>query len=282
MKQKLKLLIFLLLILSPFISAQAEENKTVLIAILAKNKAHVLEKYLQCIEQLDYDKKLITIYINTNNNQDRTEEILYDWACQNQEEYASIDFESHHINDVEITKPHEWTIDRFKVLAKIRNKSLSKAKEYGCDYYFVIDCDNFLEPCTLKTLVNKDKPIIAPMLWSIPEKQDPYSNYFCAINDNGYYAYHPDYAEILFRRVIGTFEVPVVHCTYLIKTEYIDLLSYIDGSEDFEFVIFSRTARNNGIEQFICNEEYFGTLLHFYNDVTLEEETQRFQNIQWN
>ncbi|NGX27195.1 MAG: hypothetical protein K940chlam6_01128 [Chlamydiae bacterium] len=256
-----------------FLSACSQENeKTVLFSILARNKAHVLPRYLKCIEKIDYDKKAITLYINTNNNEDATEEILKEWVAANREKYREIIFDSHTIEDLQRTNPHEWTVQRFKTLGAIRNKSMQIAQEKECNYYFVVDCDNFIAPSTLKTLMSKDKPIVAPMLWAIPENQDPYSNFFCAITENGYYKEHPEYWLILHRIQEGTYKVPVVHCTYLIQSQYLDQLSYIDDSNDYEFIVFSRMAREKGIDQYICNEENFGVLVHFYKDLDLSQE----------
>src|SRR5262249_46369082 len=36
-----------------------EDNKTVLLDILARNKGHVLERFLKCIDNQEYNKKLI-------------------------------------------------------------------------------------------------------------------------------------------------------------------------------------------------------------------------------
>jgi len=256
-------------------TSQEPKQKSVLIAILARNKAHVLSDYLTCIERLDYDKKAITLYINSNNNEDATETLLSEWSNKWKGCYSKIILDFHSVENLASTDPHEWTPQRFKVLGMIRNKSMQMALQEGCDFYFVVDCDNFLVPCTLKELVQKDKPIVAPMLVSVPEKGDPYSNYFCAVNEWGYYQDHPNYRKILRREMVGAFEVPVVHCTYLIKKEYINSLTYVDGSEDFEFVIFSKSARKNQVSQYICNEKSFGTLLHFFNDVSMEEEKAR-------
>lgn len=262
---------------------QEAQQKTVLLAILAKNKAHTLPDYLKCIENLDYDKKSIVVYIRTNNNSDYTKEILQNWVNKNKELYKKIEFDSTDFSrstPAHETNPHDWTTARFKRLAKIRNISMKKAKENKTDYYFVVDCDNFITPNTLKTLISKNKPIIAPMLRAIPEPDDDYSNFFCKIDEIGYYLQHPDYFAILSYNKRGTFEVPVVHCTYLIDSKYIDRLNYFDGSAHHEFVIFSRIARKNQIGQFICNEENFGTLLHFFNDkLSLDEEINKFYSI---
>jgi hypothetical protein len=252
---------------------------TVLLSILARNKAHTLPTYLNCIDHLEYDKKKISVYINTNNNADNTEAILKNWMQEHQKEYASIEIETHTVDDLESSRPHDWNPKRFNTLALIRNKSMQKALEKKTDFYFVVDCDNFIAPYTLSYLVSKNKPIIAPLLEAIPEPCDPYSNYFCAVSGNGYYENHPDYLEILSKRKKGTFEVPVVHCTYLIQHTVLPLLNYIDGTEDYEFVIFSREARKNQIPQFICNELPFGSLLHFKTDLSFEEEKARFEEV---
>ncbi len=282
--QRCFLSLVLALVIFPFsleaiTKESTEEPKNVLLAILARNKAHTLPPFLQCIENLDYPKDHICIYINTNNNSDNTKEILDQWRHKNQQLYRLIlvdDAEHPALSD---TKPHEWTPDRFSVLGKIRNLSLQRTLQCNCDYYFTADCDNFIAPCTLKTLISKDKPIVAPMLMGLPKYRDPFCNFFTACDPYGYYEYTPDYSKILDRQKIGTFRVPVVHQTYLIKKEYIDDLNYLDESPYHEFVVFSRIAREKGIDQYICNEELFGTFLHYPDTYSLEDEKEAFEDI---
>lgn len=274
---------FLLILLLPLLCYGGEliqqkeakkNNKTVFLAILARNKAHVLPKFLHTIDSLDYDKRLITIYINTNNNIDNTKRILKKWAANNLNKYRSIIFESHNVTANLNHLPHDWTKEKFSVLAKIRNKSLALAKEHNCDYYFVVDCDNFIKPETLSYLINKEKPIIAPMLRALPDQNDIYSNFFAAVNRWGYCKSSPKYHDIVRKKEIGTFKVPVVHCTYLIDCKYIDKLSYEDKTSNYEFVIFSRSARKHRVDQYICNERDFGTLIHMPEETLLEEEVK--------
>lgn len=239
---------------------------------MARNKAHVLADYLTCIENLEYDKQALAIYINTNNNDDNTREILDEWTKKNKRLYRNIIMDAHNIQNLIPTKPHVWTPQRFKVLGTIRNKSLQIAHMLACDYYFVVDCDNFITPCTLRSLIRKDKPIIAPMLRAVPHPGDTYSNFVCAVNEDGYEKRHPDYIKILRREKVGTFLVPIVHCTYLIKTEFLNLLGYTDETHHHEFIVFSRLARKNGVRQYICNEKKFGVLLHHPGKLSLAEE----------
>lgn len=263
---------------SSFVTSQetALQDKKIFLAILARNKAHVLPRYLKTIENLDYDKKLITVYINTNNNKDGTDQILKDWAVKNENRYNAVIFENHDVKQLEAitTNPHEWKPQKLKTLAKIRTRSLQKAKELGSDFYFVVDCDNFIVPETLKILVSKDKPIIAPLLFSVPEPKDEYCNYFYDITENGYFKDHPNYYKILYRSMVGTFKVPLVHCTYLVKMEHADKLSYLNNSDELEFIIFARSARESGVDQYICNEIEFGNQIHYNSNLTLAEESQ--------
>ena len=259
-------------------ASEEGDDQKVLLAILVRNKAHLLPYFLRCIENLDYNKKNLSLYINTNNNKDETQEILLDWLKSHENLYRSVCYEKTDYV-IDASTPHEWTNERLKTLAKIRNRSLQKTKETGSDFYFVVDCNNFIAPFTLKELIRQNKPMIAPMLRSIPEPGDAASNFFCAVDDNGYYRDSPDYLKILRREKVGTFKVPVVHCTYLIKAECLDKLDYYSENGEYEFIVFSRRAREQGVDQYICNEKEFGTNVNFHTKLTLEQEKERLQSL---
>jgi hypothetical protein len=259
-------------------------KKTVLLAILARNKGHALNKYLDCIDRLNYDKDKITIYANTNNNTDNTKEILTQWIDEHRKEYANIIFESDDRNELaqDNTLPHGWNKLRCSVLGKIRNRSLKIALEQNCDYYFVVDCDNFLtNPYTLRELVAEEKPIIAPMLRCFPYNIY-YSNYWCNTDVNGYYASHPNYQNILNYKNISCYEVPVVHCTYLIDSSVIPLLSYTEdvptAGNYFEFAVFSRSAIKNNVKQYIYNKTFNGYIYLPKDTSSLENEVKELGN----
>ena len=132
----------------------------VLLAILAKQKEAVLPFYLECIEALDYPKGSIHLYIRTNNNTDRTAEILGDWVSRVRDSYAGVEMDKSDVEaPVEQFGVHEWNATRFGVLAHIRNVSLAATQRFGCDYYFVVDVDNFLRPHTLRELIALGLPI---------------------------------------------------------------------------------------------------------------------------
>jgi glycosyltransferase involved in cell wall biosynthesis/GR25 family glycosyltransferase involved in LPS biosynthesis len=230
----------------------------VLVAILAKQKEPALPLYLDCIEALDYPKSSIVLYIRTNNNTDKSEQILRDWVAKVGHLYHSVEFDASNVTEkVEQFREHEWNATRFSVLGRIRNLSMRRAIELECEYYFVADVDNFIRPATLRELVALDLPIAAPFLRAIAPGQY-YSNLHAEIDANGYYQNGDQYNWILNRHIRGVVEVPVVHCTYLVRTDIIPQLTYEDGTGRHEYVVFSDSARKASIPQYFDNRQIYG------------------------
>ncbi len=230
----------------------------VLVAILAKQKEAVLPLYLQCIEDLDYPKSEIVLYIRTNNNTDNTEAVLRDWVAKVGHLYAGVDFDAADVAvPVQNFGVHEWNAARFAVLGEIRNASLRRTAERGCAFYFVSDVDNFVRPETLRELVALDLPIASPFLRSLARERF-YSNYHAEVDQNGYYEEVDQYHWILKRHMRGVIEVPVVHCTYLVRADVVPELTYTDGTTRHEYVIFSDSARRAAIPQYIDNRQVYG------------------------
>ncbi|MDF3218597.1 MULTISPECIES: glycosyltransferase family 25 protein [Mesorhizobium] len=230
----------------------------ILIAILAKQKEPALPLYLECIEALDYPKASIVLYIRTNNNTDRTEHILREWVERVGHLYAAVEIDASDVVDrVEQFGEHEWNETRFRVLGRIRNISLRKTLEHGCDFYFVADVDNFVRSATLRELVALDLPIVAPLLRSISPGQY-YSNFHAEIDANGYYLQCDQYGWVLNRHVRGAIEVPLVHCTYLVRADVLTELTYEDGTSRYEYVVFAASARKAGIVQYMDNRQVYG------------------------
>lgn len=234
------------------------ELPRVLVAILAKQKELSLPLYLQCIEALDYPKSSIVLYIRTNNNTDGTERILREWVERIGHLYADVEFDAEDVaTRVEQFRVHEWNAARFRVLGHIRNISLRRTLENECDFYFVTDIDNFVRPCTLRELVALNLPIAAPLLRSIGSGQF-YSNYHAEIDANGYYKECDQYHWILNRWIRGVLEMPLVHCTYLVRADVLNDLTYQDETSRHEYVIFSESARRSNVLQYLDNRQVYG------------------------
>jgi hypothetical protein len=230
----------------------------VCIAILAKDKEHCLDLYLKCIDHQTFPKEKTHLYIRTNNNNDRTKEMLQAW---DKTKYKSVYFDHSDVPEqVQKYGQHEWNNERFKVLAKIRQESVEYARKLNA-HYFVIDCDNFIEPNVLDTLLKTHLPVIGPMLRvpnGIPADKKWYANYHNVATSTGYFEENSMYYRIFAGEVKGLIEVDVIHCTYLIRHEVLNQIKYDDDSGRYEYVIFSDVLRKNNIQQYLDNRQYYG------------------------
>ena len=250
----------------------------VFLALLVKQKEAVLPLFLESLNDWDYPKENIFIYIRTNNNTDNTKQLLEEWIEEYGDKYKGLIYNSEDVPEkVEKYDVHFWNGERFRVLGKIRQESMNQALLTDCEYYFVVDTDNFLFPETLKELVKLDLPIVAPFLRyavALGENADTpveaakreghmsryYSNYHDKVDDFGSIIPEDLYYKILNQEVRGLIECMCVHCTYLIKREYLSELSYLEQSDRWEYMVFSNSARDKGITQYIDNRTIYGVL----------------------
>jgi len=233
----------------------------VLVAILAKQKEPSLPLYLECIEALDYPKSSIVLYIRTNNNTDRTESILREWVARVGDLYAGVEFDAEDVDEpVQRFGVHEWNETRLRVICRIRNISLRRALELECEFYFTADVDNFIRPCTLRELVALNLPIVAPFLRAINPGAF-YSTFHAETPEFwGWYRHCDQYDWAVNRFVRGLLEMPVVHCTYLVRSDVIPELTYEDDAGRYDFAVFSESARKAAISQYLDNRQIYGYL----------------------
>ena len=237
-----------------------EPTDFVTVAILAKDKAHLLPLYLGLIERQTYPAEKINLYIRTNNNKDNTADILENWIDGVRDRYAEIFYDNSDVEEpVHEYEPHEWNPLRLKVLGLMRQQSVDWARERGT-HYFIADCDNFIVPETIEAMLLTGLPVVGPLLRNGDSPLSYYANYHFEADENGYYKDVPLYYEVLHRNIKGLIQVDVIHCTYLIRNECLDKVCYYDGSGRYEYVIFSETLRKAGIPQYIDNRRYYGKL----------------------
>jgi hypothetical protein len=255
----------------------------VLIHVLAKDKEKLLPHWLKTqLDQIDYPKSRLGVYIRTNDNKDFTSQMLDDWRIAqhyNRFDVEPIDWEHDwydlKLNDDSVDDTikqydtHEWNAHRFKLLGKLRQEGIQKAIDDDYDFYYTCDVDNFVKSHTLKQLVSYNLPVVAPLIRYAEGKEEhrPYANYHNIASPNGYYMDNFAYYRILNGEVRGLIKCDVVHCTYLINRATLPEINYVDGTDDYEYVIFSRTLREKGITQYLDNTELYGYL-------TLDEDLE--------
>jgi hypothetical protein len=235
----------------------------VFVAILAKQKEVMLPAWLESMSKWDYPKDKMIVYVRANNSTDKTNEILKAWIEANRkwyrlvvEDYTDID------TPVQDFGVHEWNPIRFKALGAIRERSIELAWQANADFYWVVDVDNFVAPHTLRTMVGHNLPVVAPLIrYALGKRNhEAYANYHLLTNVNGYFLDDIRYYQVLKQEIKGLIICDVVHCTYLLRKDTFEHIRYLDGSDDYEYVIFSRTLREQGIPQFLDNQEIYGYL----------------------
>jgi tetratricopeptide (TPR) repeat protein len=242
-----------------------DDEKGVLVSILAKDKEVYLPFYLECLYRQTYPKHKTHLYIRTNNNKDNTVQVLKDWIDKVGHEYASVFFDTSDVSEnVQQYGEHEWNSLRVRVLGEIRQKSIQYAMKRGL-HYFVADCDNFITCDVIIEMLKTGLPTVGPML----VHETKYSNYHNVASANGYFQENSMYDHILFKKVKGLIDVDVIHCTYFIRNEVLPNISYMDETARYEYVIFSDTLRKQGISQYLDNRKYYGAIV--FNEAEFEK-----------
>lgn len=127
----------------------------------------------------------------------------------------------------------------------------------------LLDADVFLtHPNTLQQLIRENVTVVSPMLQS----DGLYSNYWCGMTEEFYYARTEEYKEILDRTKVGAFPVPMVHSAILINlnaeesdrlTYSIEKMSQYTGPVD-DIIVFAMSANYSDISLYISNSINYG------------------------
>ncbi|XP_034471649.1 glycosyltransferase 25 family member [Drosophila innubila] len=275
------------------------EKPTVLITLLVRNKAHILPLFLSYVEQLDYPKKRIAIWLRCDHSSDNSAVLLQQWLRKSGNLYHSVDYDfdqktQRYQNE---TSVYDWPESRFKHLIALKEEALQYARDIWADYIFFLDADVLLtSPQTLTSLTRLQLPIVAPMLFS----EGLYSNFWCGMTEDYYYQRTDEYMEIYHRRKVGVYEVPMVHTAVLVDMNYAGAryltfdrqrliqmqseqqLRVYDGPVD-DIIVFAMSANSSGVPLRVSNELAFGYLMQpLEPSDTLEQDVQQLINIRAN
>jgi hypothetical protein len=229
-------------------------------SILARNAELFLDLYFDCLEKLDYDKTRIILHVQTDNNVDATEEKFDKWLAIHGNKYRKVQFNKNNFDVLKADVSLTWSLEHFGVIKQLRNNTLSAAIENGVDYLFLCDVDNFIVPSTLKNLVNLNLPIVAPLI-RFDTANNLESNFWTATDSSGLWFNSDEfYGPIISRHLQGVFKLPLVHCTYLIKSDYFASLTYSNlySETSHEYIVFAENARRKQIPMYLDNRLLYG------------------------
>ncbi|XP_076622754.1 glycosyltransferase 25 family member [Colletes latitarsis] len=278
---------FILFITFPVTSNSDTKKPTVFITILVRNKAHTLPYFLTFLEQLNYPKDRIYLWIHSDNNIDNSIEILSTWLESKGNEYHGIeinfDKESNGFEDENGIA--DWSTQRFLHVINLRERGLNAGSNMWADFVWMLDADIFLtNPNTLDELISKNLTVVAPLLKS----DGLYSNFWAGMNSNYYYLRTDRYDQILFREETGCFDVPMIYSAVLIDLRKYasDGLTYdpnnldqYDGPID-DIITFAISAKKFDVPLFICNNNIYGfVMIPLEEGGTIAEDLQSLTNI---
>ncbi|MGH0182524.1 UNVERIFIED_CONTAM: hypothetical protein FKN15_009805 [Acipenser sinensis] len=235
-----------------------------MLALLCRNSAHSLPYFLSSIENLNFPKDRIALWVATDHNADNTTAVLREWLIGVQSLYHYVEWrpqeEPRGFEDE--MGPKHWTNLRYAHVMKLRQAALTAAREMWADYILFLDCDNLLtNQDTLWKLIAENRTVVAPML----ESRAAYSNFWCGMTAQGYYRRTPAYMPIRKRERRGCFAVPMVHSTFLIdlRKEASQELAFPPPHPDYtwafdDIIVFAFSARMADVQMFICNREPYG------------------------
>ncbi|XP_056122676.1 procollagen galactosyltransferase 2 [Rhinichthys klamathensis goyatoka] len=272
--------------LEPALQETSLLKPKVVIAVLARNAEHSLSYFLGCIERLDYPKDRISIWAATDHNIDNTTAMLHEWLSGVELLYHSVQLQtmeeekSYYVDEL---GPKHWTESRFTHVMKLRQAALTSARAQWADYILFADSDNLLTNTqVLNHLIAENRTLVAPML----ESRTLYSNFWCGMTSQGYYRRTPHYVPIRNWKRTGCHPVPMIHSTMLIDLRrsasaalaFYPLHHYYLWALD-DVMAFAFSARQAGVQMFLCNKEHYGYLpLPLEMKQTLEEEVESFSH----
>jgi len=247
---------------------------TILWAIIAKDAENLLPLYLECLLDQSYPKEKIFLHIRTNDNTDNTETVLRNFVESHGELFmgVSVNYESI-TKDIQGYELHEWNATRFRIMARLRQESIDFARENDFDFYFCSDVDNFIVKDTLKSLVTLNLPVVAPFLRAVipthraayGSENNNYSNFHDAVDVDCGFVENERYFQIMRSEISGVFEVPLVHCTYLVGREVLGHINYGYQDGNWEYRNFALSCLNSGVKQYLDANHTFG-FITFGND----------------
>lgn len=115
------------------------KRPSVLIVSLIRNKAHTLPQFLTYLEEQQYPKDRISLWLKTDHNEDNSREILEVWLSKVRNSYHSVHYqfdESEKLRQGETNLTH-WPDERFRDVIKMKEEALTHARQSWADYIFV-------------------------------------------------------------------------------------------------------------------------------------------------
>ncbi|KAK6177441.1 hypothetical protein SNE40_015540 [Patella caerulea] len=224
-----------------------DDYPTVFLGVFVESPTAFLREFFEDLAALDYPKSKIDLFLHNSESHHR--KVVNKFLSEYKGSYKSQTY---------IT-PFE-DVDE----SMARNRAIDECIKKNCQYFFSVDSSAHLSnPRTLIDLIQQNRSIISPMM---TRDGRLWSNFWGALNKDGFYARSEDYIDIAERRKIGVWVVPFISTVYLIHGYRLPALRNSNTSPNMDAdMAFAQYIRNKGIFMYITNRQMFGHLVNSDN-----------------
>ena len=222
------------------------ELPKVVLAIFIEKPTPFMTEFWQKIDQLEYDKSSIDLFIH-NTVEYHAEEVSK-FVNDHTDQYHSVSVHGH---DQHVS---EWSA---------RNTAVDKCVETKCDYLFIVDSDAHIDNHhTLMLLIEQNRGVVAPMMY---RPYTAWSNFWGSLSSDGYYARSFDYMDIVNNDRRGLWNVPYISSCYLISGDIVHneetRPNYVNKMMDPDMA-FTTNLRSSDVFMYVSNRLNFGHLVN--------------------
>jgi len=231
----------------------------VFMAIFIEFPTAFIEDFFQNIAALDYPKKRVDLMVHYAVEFHRSD--VNTFIAKHGKSYRSF----------KVFGPEKQLDDKSS-----RNMALEESEKKGAAYFFSVDGEVQLEnTMTLQQLVEQNRSVVAPL---VVRPAKTWSNFWGAINQDGFYLRSVDYMDIVKGIRVGLWNVPYLSGVYLVHGRHIPMLrrqtAYVDSVLDSDMA-FCKVLREQLIFMYVDNRVYYGHLTdssnfetsHLHNDM---------------
>ncbi|KAM9752463.1 LOW QUALITY PROTEIN: procollagen-lysine,2-oxoglutarate 5-dioxygenase 1 [Menidia menidia] len=245
----------------PLEGLQDSELPLVLLAVFIQQPTPFFSVFLERLLELNYPKSRIKLFIS--NQEPFHQQQVLSFLGGHGGLYAEV-------TSVPPEEPQDAGARRDQAIETCRGDA-------DCQFLFSLDAEVVLKnPNTLRTLIQHNLPIVAPML-TRPGRL--WSNFWGALSPDGFYARSEDYVDIVQGRRVGLWNVPYLSSVYLLEAGRLrsDLGGPLFQGEGLDpDMAFCQRARDQGVFMHVSNLNSFGRLLS-----TEHVQTHRLHNDLW-
>ncbi|MCP9261688.1 Procollagen-lysine,2-oxoglutarate 5-dioxygenase [Dirofilaria immitis] len=222
---------------------------SITLALFINKPIPFVREFLAAINRMSYPASKIDLYVY--NSQKYNEKDIEEFLKNAKKLYRTVEYDS---NDTELGEKKRERLPCWIFTEELLN-----------DFVFMLDGDvHLIIPETLQLLVETatvgNFNIIAPLL-TLHGKL--FSNFWGALDSNGYYSRSEDYIEIVDRKRVGVWNVPYISKAILINKSKVKML---ENSYTYNVMVdtdmsFCEYARAMGYFMHVDNQRYYGFLV---------------------